>query len=160
MMSCTLRIKSGDTEIDFTGEELFAEKHLLPLLQPLIKALERGSTAASSKALPHSANHAAIQSQGSHLTTSTAATKLGSKSGTDLAIAAGYVLHRKNKESFTRNELIQEMKSAKSYFQVNFVKNLSNSLDTLTKNGKFLHQGGENYALSGTCKADLDQKFA
>jgi hypothetical protein len=93
------------------------------------------------------------------LTASTAATKLGSKSGPALAIASGFVLHRKGKDSFTRNELTQEMKSAKSYYKDSFQKNLTNSLDTLVKQGKFLHQGGENYALSVSCKADVEQKF-
>lgn len=93
------------------------------------------------------------------LTTSTAATKLAATSGTEVSLASAYVLHRKSNVSFTRGRLLQGMKSATSYFQVNYRKNLGQSLDTLVKSGKFLHQGGENYAPSVACQTELGRKF-
>lgn len=137
----------------------FAEKHLLPLIDSIAKSFERGATGAADKRSKAKSEDKSGSSPESPLTASTAATKLGSKSGPALAIASGFVLHRKGKDSFTRNELTQEMKSAKSYYKDSFQKNLTNSLDTLVKQGKFLHQGGENYALSVSCKADVEQKF-
>jgi hypothetical protein len=48
-MSCSLKIRYADVEVEFTGEETFAEKHLLPLIQALSKALEIGDAGAVSK---------------------------------------------------------------------------------------------------------------
>ena len=48
-MICSLKIRYADVEVEFTGEETFAEKHLLPLIQALSKALEIGDAGAVSK---------------------------------------------------------------------------------------------------------------
>jgi len=146
-------------EVEYSGEEGFAEKHLKPLIDSLAKSLEQdGPAGAAKKTTDHKQNKGA--SHGSAITTSTAATTLAAKSGSDLALAAAFVLHSGGKDEFTRNELIDEMRAAKSYFNVNYVKNLSNILKTLVKQGNFLHQGGDDYALSVNCRADLDKKFA
>lgn len=159
-MSCTLRIKCGEIELDFNGEESFVEKHFLSLVAPLAKAIEHSEPKTSHAKHSTAQSSADPKSQKHNLTTSTAATKLGVKSGTDLAIAAAYVLHDGSKETFSRNELNQEMKSAKSYFKEVYRKNLSSSIATLVKQGKLLDQGSETYALSVGTKAELDKKFS
>jgi len=157
-MSCSLKIKYADVEVEFSGDETFAEKHLLPLVQALSKVLEIGDTEAVHKA-PVGKRSAANPSHAT-LTTSTAATKLASKTGTDLVTAAAYVLHVQGKETFTRNGITLEMKGAKSYYKDSYQKNLSNIIDRLVKQGNLLDQGNDTYALSVTAKASLDQKFA
>lgn len=159
-MSCTLRIKYSDIEVEFTGEEAFAETHLKPLLDSITKVLQTVPAPAARKESAEKNNQSHSTSGKSAITTSTAATKLGAKSGTDLASAAAFVLHAGGKETFTRNELLQEMKGAKAYFQVNYRKNLGQSLGTLVKQGSFLDQGSDNYALSVTYRAELDKKLA
>lgn len=158
-MSCSLRIKCGDVEVEYSGEEAFAEKHLKPLIDSLAKSFEQAwPTLGAKKTTDHLHNKGG--SQASAITTSTVATKLAAKTGTDLALAAAYVLHASGKDQFTRTELTDTMRDAKSYFNVNYAKNLTNSLKTLVKQQNFLHQGGDDYALSVSCKADLDKKLA
>lgn len=159
-MSCTLRIKCGDVELDFSGEEAFVEKHFVPLIAPLVKAIELSEHKAVKHTKTPSAHSEDSKQNKQGLTTSTAATKLSAKSGTDLATAAAYVLHLNGKETFSRNELNQEMKSAKSYFKETFRKNLSNSIATLVKQGNMLDQGSDTYALSVECKAEIDKKLS
>jgi hypothetical protein len=159
-MSCSLKIKYADAEIEFTGEEAVAEKHLLPLVQALSKAFENSDHGTVRKTVKPDNGGGSSDPASTVLTTSTAATKLVSKTGTGLVTAAAYVLHTRGKDTVSRNELTQEMKGAKSYFKESYLKNLSNSIGTLVKNGTLLDQGNDTYALSVSSKGDLDKKFA
>src|SRR5580698_1132695 len=98
-MSCSLRIKNGDIEIEYSGEESFAEKHLKSLIDSLAKAIEQPH----SKSKIGSPKPSGVSTNDSSLTVSTIASKLSAKSGTDLATAAAYALHVRGKEKFTRN---------------------------------------------------------
>jgi arginine repressor len=86
---------------------------------------------------------------------------LNAQSGTELAIAAaGHLTFVKNKDKFTRKELLEEMQQAPSYYKSTYSNNLSRTLDTLIKSKRFHQNGKDVYALSPQERQSLEAKLA
>jgi hypothetical protein len=91
------------------------------------------------------------------MTTNTIATKLNSKSGADLVLAACAHLNLvKGQDSFKRANVLGEMKLASNFYKQTFNNNLSKSLKSLVKNGKLLETAQDTYALDSKEKARLE----
>ena len=79
------------------------------------------------------------------LSTSSIAQKLGSKTGSDLAIAAAaHLVLVKKMDNFSHTELLAEMREAKTFYKKSYHSNLGNSLKTLVNAGRFNHIGGHD----------------
>jgi hypothetical protein len=93
--------------------------------------------------------------------TDTIATLIGTKSGSDLIVAAAAHLHfAQGKQKFTRQELTTEMRSAPAHFKETYVNNLSTYLTGLTKSDRLRLVGAHTYALSNTERQGLEMKLA
>lgn len=93
--------------------------------------------------------------------TNTIALELGAKSGPKLAMAAVAHLNLvKGQSTFTRNEILEEMKSATSIYKQTFGNNLTASLDRLIKAKRLLLNDKDTYALPETERSALEEKLA
>lgn len=161
-MDTKVRIKLGTIEIDFEGSEDFLKAELPNLLnsvsqlyQELNPLLEQESP---SSVLETGNIKTSVNLVG---TTSNLAAKLGCKNGSDLMFAAAARLTLGlGKDTFQRQELLQEMKSAKGYYNVNISSNLSKHIQTAIKSGKLKEVASETYALSATEKSRIEAILA
>ena len=95
------------------------------------------------------------------LSTDTIATIIGARSGRDLIIAAAAHLHfSQGRQTFNRNDLTTQMRSAPGHFRGSFVNNLSAYLASLTRADRLRLSGNDTYALSNRERLDLETKLA
>jgi hypothetical protein len=151
-MTSKIRIKLGAIEVEYEGSEQFLKEELPQLLTAALKEAPAGT-------LPNTTQQAdAGILQG---TTGTIAAKLVVKQGPDLIIAAAarmtFVLE---KSAFSRQEIIDEMKTASAYYKKSYLGNLTPYINTLMKDGKLLEPSTGTYSLSATAQADLKARLA
>ena len=95
------------------------------------------------------------------MSTTTIATKLGVNSGPELALAAAVRLTMVlGKATFSRREILDEMKSATGFYKGTYNNNLTSSLVRLTKEQKLNEPSKDIYALTPTTKKELETKLA
>ncbi len=161
-MSSKLRIKIGEVEIDYEGTEDFLKQELPQLLKTAME-LHRASegvgvgTAKKQNVLESKESKTKLA-----LTTNSIAAQLGSKSGSDLLLAAAaHLALVKNVEPFSRTQLLEAMKSATSYFNKNYATNLSSYIKTaIQKDGPLSETAKHSYALTASARKSLEQKLA
>lgn len=155
-----IRIKYGDVEIEFEGSEKFIKSEITTYFNSLITPIGT-TTKAENPIIPTPIKKGQQHKIISNLSVSTASSKLGCKSGRDLVIAATAALHfGHNKETFTRDEILKEMKTATAYFKKNYSNNLFGFINSLVKAGKLLHISGNTYSLHADTISDLRGKLA
>ena len=159
-----LRIKLGELEVEYEGSEAFLRAELPLLLKSIADLHKTADVFAGSRsagpAVKANSQAGAGGAAAVNLSSSSIAAKLGFKDGGDLLLAA--CLHlalAKGKESFSRTEILSEMKSAKSYFKKSYGSNLSNYLNTLVTSGKLLQGAGGEYAIHADTLAELKPKL-
>lgn len=109
------------------------------------------------------AQHSGTQPlQGSlNITTDTIANITNAQSGTDLIMAAAAQLHlSQGKPKFTRQELVNEMRTAPGHFKETFINNLSKYLVGLTKADRLRLVGQNTYALSNKERQVMEAAIA
>jgi len=155
-----IKIKYGDIELEFEGSEKFIKSEITNFFNSLINVKEVPDK--PEKPNPSAKIEGKQLSKATHsLSTSSFASKLGCKSGAELVIAATASLHfGKEKESFTREEILKEMKSAPAYFKKNYVNNLFSHLNRLVKQGKISHIAENTYSLHADTVTELSNKIA
>ncbi|MCW9033742.1 MAG: hypothetical protein OQJ97_05935 [Rhodospirillales bacterium] len=144
-----IKIKAGEIEIEYEGDESLTKDDLVDLISK-VSDLHKAIPQSPAPTPPTSNNIAAPnQEQGTvtsipQMTTKVVASKLSVKTGTDLAFAAaaklGYI---DGKPTFTKQEILDQMKSVKAVFTQNMRKNLTPSLNTLLKNN-LLNESAEH----------------
>lgn len=157
-MESRIKIKFGPIEVEFEGTEKFLREELSAVLEAIRKLHETSGLPPVSVA-----DHQSQKVQGSidkTLTVSAAAKKLGVKTGPELAVAAAAILVLvQGKATFSRTELLEEMKKAVGYFKEDHRKNLTNTLTSLTKSDR-LRSGAKNqYSLSSATHMELEDKL-
>lgn len=158
-----IKIKLGIFELDCEGPEAFLKAEVPNFLKLALETHRQLPAAvippASAPANVQHKGHenAKVAFQG---TTETLAAKIGVKKGPDLAVAAAarlvFVL---GKDSFTRDELHGEMKTATAYYNKNHLSNLTQTLQSLVKAGTFNGIAADNYALSANAKTEIGAKI-
>lgn len=94
------------------------------------------------------------------LSTDTIATVLGSKSGSDLIMAAAANLHFvQGTQKFSRQQLTAEMRTAPAHFRETFLNNLSKYLTGLTKSDRLRLVASDTYAISSKERQELETKL-
>lgn len=155
-MTSKIRIRLGATEIEFEGSEDYMREELPNLIGLLTDLSPAGSDQPEeeSEVLPASSDSSKQKLQ---MTTNTIATKINSKSGGDLAIAAcAHLALVKGQDSFKRANILGEMKLATNFYKKTFSNNLSASLKTLVKANKLLETSEDTYALDSKEKQRLE----
>ena len=161
MTTSKIKIKLGAIEIEYEGSETFLKEEL-PQLLSAISDLYTKSRPALTEA-EGAANSVQCRPAGERprleATTGSLAAKLSVKSGPDLVMAAAarltFVLET---NTFPRQKIIDEMKSASAYYKSTYLKNLTASLNNLVKDGKLNEPSQGNYALTATSLQDLEQR--
>lgn len=155
-MASKIRIRIGDTEIEYEGSDDFLRDELPDLLRTVTE-LHRATPSApgGGSTPPHAAGTALA------ITTGTIAARLQVKTGSDLALAAAARLtFGLNKDTFTRQELLAEMKAATTYYQKNYSANLTKLLKTLISNSKLKETAAKVYSLTATARTEMEAALA
>jgi hypothetical protein len=153
-MSSKIRIKYGPVEVEYEGSEAFLKEELPELLKAVSELHSRSEFTSTVKVNGKSSTSDGDNSiQG---TTGTLAAKLSVKSGPELVLAsAAHLFFVMCKPSFARQELINEMKSANTYYKQTYINNLSSSLKNLVKEGKLMENSKGVYSLSANTQKEL-----
>jgi hypothetical protein len=150
-----ISVKLGELEIEYEGEQEFITDGLLNFAKEFVATTGECAVASSVSELQKE------RKGGVSLPTSSIAQRLGSKSGSDLAVAAAaHLVFVKKMDQFSHTELLAEMRKAKTFYKKSFHSNLGNHLKTLVNAGRFNHIGGNDYALSENEITDLGAKLA
>jgi len=158
-----IRIKIDEVEVEYEGSDSFL-KDELPALLDKVYALAGAQPASASKKHPNkdadNSGGKKNTANGSVGTTSSIAADFSAKTGPDLALAAGARLAiGLGRDSFTRDDLLTEMKSATTFYQKNYSGNLTKMLVGLVKAKKFREISKDTYSLSAATKTDLEARL-
>lgn len=159
-----IRLKMGQLEFDYEGDAAFLEEGIFNLLGKTagFYLANQNSIAAESE-LPETTGD--VTGNGSaatlELSTSTIASRLGAKSGPDLAVAAAAHLDfTQGRGKFTRKQILAEMQGAAGYYKASMSGNLSKSLEGLVKSKRLNHMAGDTYALAADERRSIEVKLA
>jgi hypothetical protein len=159
-MTSKIHIRMGTVEVDFEGTEDFIRNDLRGIIAS-VSGLPKATSVVSDMPvdIPVSAEGVAPRING--LTTASIAAKLGVNSGPELVIAAaGRLAVIDRQDTYTRQQLLKEMKSAAGYYKKSYRSNLSGSLQRLVSEGKLLETAADTFALAPATKADVSSKLA
>jgi len=159
-----IKIKLGAIEVDYEGSETFLKGDLPQLLAAVSDLYSKSKSALESTAsetLPvDTASQPNVQQKKIEATTGSLAAKLNVKSGPELVLAAAarltFVL---DLPTFSRQKLIDEMKTATAYYKASYLSNLTQLLNNLVKDGKLNEPSQGNYALTAPSLKDLGQRI-
>jgi hypothetical protein len=162
-MSSKLRIKLGSLEVDYEGTDEFIKEQLPGLLKTLHEM--RVVAEAESEPEPAPGGNKTIDTQftgdAASLSTNTIAGKLAAKTGSDLLKAAAIRLGIVQKKvTFTRKELLAEMRAAPHFYKKSYANNIDKSFKVLTEAGVILLQSDNTFALAANKRADLAKAIA
>lgn len=158
-MTSKVRIKAGAIEVEFEGSEEYMKEELPGLVELLysLGPVDLDENEEESQELPASSD---TSKQKLQMTTNTIASKLSVKTGNELVIAAcAHLCFVKGADTFTRNNILAEMKLASNYFKATMRKNLSSSLKTLINQSKLLETATDTYALEASTKEQLGSQL-
>jgi len=159
-MESRIRIKVGSLEIEYEGSEEFIREKLLALFTDVAELSKELAIAPDAE--EQAGNVVAPPSgKGISLTATAIATRLGVKSGPDLAkAAAAYLAIVQGTPSFTRKQLLETMKTATGYYKETFRGNLTHSLGTLVKKMVFNETTKDTYTLRAEPRKTLEKQLA
>ena len=155
-MENKIRIKMGEVEVEYEGSEAFLKKELASILDAVAKLHSAGEHVTTSK--KHESRDSGRRNVARNdVSTSVIATKLGSKTGPNLILAAGGKLTLVDgQETFSRDSILTEMRSASAFYKRTYVNNMTVYLKSLVKNGLLNEFGGEKYSLSGSGRTKVE----
>lgn len=160
-MPSKIRIKVGEVEIEYEGEEQFLKQELTGLLTAVAEL--HNAVGAPHKKIPPAATTQSDTAATSNikLTTTSIAHKLSVKTGPDLLIAAAaHLTLVKHQPTFPRQQLHDEMKSATSYYDKNYSANLSKHFTSALKGNKLTESAKDTYALTADAIKELEVRLA
>ncbi len=152
-MESKVHIRVDQIEIDCEGSEEFVRVELPKILDAIGKfsqiAESNNRRGDDREVTPKKATvHAA--------TTATVATKLGAKTGADVVMAAAAKLSLiDNREDFSRDGLLAEMKNAKGFYKKTYSNNLSSYLSTLVKQNKLHEVSSDCYSIPESVAGEM-----
>jgi len=159
-----IKIKIGHVEIEYEGTHEFLREDFLLLLTRVVELRER---LAADIGEPNATDAGRSNTQPTKLksivvgTVSAIAAKLQVESGPDLVIAAAAKLtFVDGKESFSRKELLDAMRSGPSYMKPSYSSNLSQALKTLLSDGRITEPSTDQIALMAAERAKLEPQLA
>ena len=162
-MTSKIKIKMGPIEIEYEGSEEFLKEELPALLEAVSDLYNKSAPqiAAQENTVSSPLEAATSPTGAVQGTTSTLAAKLGGSSGPDLAMTAAarltFVLSR---ETFSRKELLDEMKTATAYYKPTYSGNFSATLTRLVKENKLMESAKNTYSLGADSRAALGAQLA
>jgi hypothetical protein len=158
-MTSKIRIKFGDIEVECEGSEDFLKKELPDLLETLSKFRGRGPAPEPEV----SGRQAGATGNGvrSRTTGSVAQAIAAPSSGGGLLHAAAVKLTLiDRKDEFSRQEILDEMKSASGRWKTTYANNLSSYLQTAVKKKILVEARKDVYALATAQRTEAETKLA
>lgn len=157
-----IRVKLGNIRVEYEGDPAFLKGDLTPMVSELIQlyrqnkdVIDAGRNARKRLAGGEASADPALRS------TNEIAAALGSKTGSDLALAAAaHLALIRRKDTFSRPEILGEMKSASEFYKQTFSNNLTKALDTLVKSDRLKLVDKNVYTLSSKERAALESRLA
>jgi hypothetical protein len=152
----SIKIRLGNLEVEYDGDQKFIESGLLSLISDLKGAAPPATGGAANgladKATPNGAlGH----------TTSQIAQIMSVSTGPDLAIAAAaHLTLVKGQTHLQRAEILKEMKGAPSFYTDGYSGNLTSILNGLVKKKTFNPIGANVFALANGPKKEIEEKLA
>ncbi|MFM9850565.1 MAG: hypothetical protein ACKVP3_25970 [Hyphomicrobiaceae bacterium] len=136
-----LRVKLGAAEIEYEGGAASLERLIMPTVAKMIEMVESHADlqrpSAPIQIEQSKAPAPQLSSNAYDHSTNTIAVSTNASSASELAIAAcAHLALVKKKERFNRKEMLDEMKSAPSFFNSNMPGNHTKTLATLTDSGR------------------------
>lgn len=154
-MESKIKIRIGAVEVEYEGSESFLKNDLSKFIKMVLEISDRSSLNIS---VSQERNEEIIVPEKSiipQLSTNSIAAKISVKSGPDLAVAAAaHLTFIKGHDVFSRQDLLNEMKTASSYFKDTYRKNLTHTLRNLIKT-KFNEPSSGKYTLTAETKKSL-----
>lgn len=156
-----IKIKLGNIEVECEGSEEFLKTDFIEMFKVVTNTYNSIDIVGNPPSAPSSNDDLESNNVPQLGTTNSIAAKLGVKTGTDLIIAGASHLHFvKNQNTFSRKDLLDEIKLATSYYKNSYGSNLTKYLTSLVKDGVLLETSKDNYALSATKIEELKASFA
>ncbi|WP_422083828.1 hypothetical protein [Ulvibacterium sp.] len=160
-MNHNIRIKIGSIEIEYEGTEDYLKNDLPSLIDKLValKGIQSEESASEStnENAENSSDTKAEKGNGQlQMSINSISAKLDVKSGSDLIIAsAAHLTLVQNKETFQRQDILNEMKKASNYYKKSHRGNLTSLLKTLVTSHKLIERKTGTYAISATILKSL-----
>lgn len=155
-MTSKVRIKAGSVEVEFEGSEEYM-KDELPALVELLYSLSPADDSDEEEESVELQATVDTSKQKLQMTTNTIAAKLNAKKAGDLILAAcGHLALVKGATTYSRSNILAEMKLATNYYKATMNKNLSGSLKTLVKQNKLLETAADTYALDANTQKTIE----
>ena len=158
MSETKIRVRVGDTEVEYEGDASYLKEGLPKLLKEMMSSKEPVSTELKGSPKGDDGRRkdpggAAIDLKG--MTVASICKKLDAKSGPDVACgAAAYLQFVRNTDTYSRKELSDNMKLATGYYKSSHFNNLTTSLERLVKEDALRETHGK-YTLSATKRDEL-----
>jgi len=157
-----VRISMQGLEVEAEGTQQFVESQL-PLLLEKMAELQRlnpnpgiPQIIQRGDALPEESGTPKL-----HVTTNTIASLMNASSGSDLVMAAMAQLNLvQRKDTVARHELLEEMKSAKTFYKDSYSGNLTAYIDRLIKGRRLNLVAKETYSLPHSERQQFEQIIA
>ena len=159
-MTSKIKIKMGAIEIEYEGSEQFLKDELPELLSAVSNLYKASAPLIDASNVVTGTEVGSDKSSEIVGTTGTLAAELGGGTGPDLAMSAAarltFVL---KKDKYSRNEILEEMKSASAYYKTSYSSNLTSILNGLIKNKKLMEPAKDTYSLSADSRKSLEAKL-
>lgn len=159
-----IRLKFDQFEIDYEGPTSFLKNDLSILMEKSATFCKnhRGASASDPPPSSEEATESNNKNARIDLSTNAIASRMGKDDAPSLVLAAcAYLTFVKQKPTFSRKDIMEEMKSATSYFkQSMFGGNLTRTLERLLKDQQLIQGSSKNYALSANKKAEMEKLLA
>lgn len=157
-MESKIKIKLGPIEVEYEGSESFLKQELPDLIKTVTELYK--STGMKIDSIDEIVSEKKAPADKLQLSTKSICAKLSCSSGPDLILAAAtHLTFVRQQEVFSRKQLLDEMKTASSYFKTGYRDNLTANLKTLLKD-KLNEPSSGHFALTTSARNDLETKLA
>jgi hypothetical protein len=160
-----IKLKLGSLELEAEGPEEFLKTEVPNFLKLAVETygqIPATTIAPPANGKPHINGNSGGPARSGNLqgTTETIAAKLGVRKSTDLAVAAAARLaFVEGKDSFTHDEILGEMRTAKAYFKSHHGVNLRRTLRGLVKDGVLNGIAADTFAFSAGSRTDIEGRI-
>lgn len=158
-MASRLKIRIGNVEFEYEGDAEFTQESIKDLFTHMeaLSGRSVGSPQVADPEEPPGIGKGSLP----RIHTTTIAARMQVKSASDLAIAsAAHLQLVLGKGTFSRQDLLDDMKSSPEYFKASMVNNLSGTIKTLCTNGTFNRVNNSEYSLMAAKRPELEKLLA
>lgn len=163
MTSAKIRIKVGMMELEYEGDPSFLTGGIEALLVTMGDLAGRVPQEPAPTATPETAKGSSPAGQNGSVafSTTTIAAHHEAKTGPELMICAMAQLELvQHKASYSRSDILAEMKNAPSYYDKNMSSNMTSNLSSLIKARRIKEISKDIYALSASERKQVEAKVA